>query len=164
MSSGAWLVDPWAFARTSSRRNGAMDLVGLPRLASAVVSAVGKVDVSAGGFVAEDKRSYVQIEMSGAVWLVCQRCLEPVEHLIRHVALFQLWPQDLALPDDELAEDGYDALSAGNELDLVQLVEDELLLGLPISPRHANCVTPRLAEGASKDLPFDALKKLKRAQ
>lgn len=78
------------------------------------------------------------------------------------IFLFQLWRTDEALPDDELTEDGFDALPAGNELDLAQLIEDEVLLGLPLSPRHADCQVPHSATVAANVSSFDVLKKLKR--
>lgn len=141
-----------------------MDLTWLPRLSGAVVSAGSPFDVNAVGSIAEDNRSYIHVEVSGAVWLVCQRCLELVEHVVGHNVLFQLWPAGAVLPDDELFEDGFDALLAGNELDLAQLVEDEILLGLPISPRHTGCRLPESVSGATAISPFDVLKVLKRPQ
>lgn len=162
MSCSAWLIDPWAFARDSGRRNGVMRLVALPRLANLVASPGSVLDVIVMGFVAQDERSYIHIDVSGVLRLTCQRCLEPVEHVIRHQALFQLWPADVALPDDELLEDEFDALPTGKELDLVQLVEDEVLLQLPLSPRHSDCKLPRSSVGVAAASPFDALKRLKR--
>ena len=142
-----------------------MNLADLPRLAGTITLAGNAFDVRAVGTVAEDNHSYIQVKVSGAVWLTCQRCLEAVEHVVDHNVLFQLWwPAGAVLPDEELFEDGFDALLAGNELDLAQLVEDEVLLGLPISPRHADCRLPESASGVTEILPFDVLKGLKRRQ
>lgn len=162
MFRDAWLIDPWAFARTSGRRNGAMGLAELSRLCGSVALPGGVFDVSAAGYVAEGGRAYINVRASGAMWLTCQRCLEPVEHLVRHDALFQLWRPGEALPDDELLEDGFDALPAGNEMDLAQLIEDEILLGLPLSPRHVDCQVPHAVFVAADVSSFDVLKKLKR--
>lgn len=162
MSCRAWLIDPWAFARNSGRRDGAMRLADLPRLANLAASPGSVLDVVVVGSVAHDEHSYIHIDVSGMVRLTCQRCLETVEHVIRHQALFQLWPADVAPPDDELLEDEFDALPAGKELDLVQLVEDEVLLELPLSPRHSDCKLPRSSVGVAAASPFDALKRLKR--
>lgn len=140
-----------------------MHLAELPRLSETVVAPGRDLAVEVAGYVGDDGRSYIRVALSGAVSLKCQRCLEPVEHLVRHVALFQLWPVGAALPDEELLEDGFDALPAGNELDLVQLVEDEVLLGLPLSPRHTVCSLPEILVQASGPLPFDMLKNLKRS-
>lgn len=162
MSRGAWQIDPWAFARTSGRRDGAIGPSELPRLSDAIALSNGVFVVSTGGRVAEDKRSYIHVKISGVVWLTCQRCLDLVQHVVRHDVAFQLWPTGVALPDDELFEDSFDALPAGNELDLAQLVEDEVLLGLPLSPRHADCQLPGAESSAAEESPFDVLKELKR--
>lgn len=162
MFRGAWLIDPWAFARTSGRRFGAMDLAELSRLSGSVALPDGVFDVSATGSVAEDGHSYINVKASGKIWLTCQRCLDPILHVVRHEVLFQLWRTGEALPGDELLEDGFDALPAGNELDLAQLIEDEVLLGLPLSPRHADCQVPHSVSGAADSSSFDMLKKLRR--
>lgn len=161
MPSGAWIIDPWSFARTLSRRNGAIKVGGMPRLSESVASPDRVLDISVVGSVAEDGRSYVHVKVSGELGLTCQRCLESVDHVVGIDAQFQLWPTDLALPDDELQDDRFDALPIGHELDLVQLIEDEVLLGLPLSPRHADCTLPRPSDEIAAEKPFDGLKKLK---
>lgn len=162
MSRDAWQIDPWAFARTSGRRDGVIESAAMPRLSGEVVVANDGLNVSALGTIAEDNRSYLHVRVSGVAWLTCQRCLDPVEHVIHHDVLFQLWPTDAALPDDELFEDQFDALPVGNELDLVHLIEEEVLLGLPLSPRHPDCQLPEVASRTAEGLPFDVLAKLKR--
>ena len=162
MSRDAWLIDPWAFARTSGHRDGAMEVADLPRLSGVVAQCGGVFDVRVAGSVGEDKRAYVHVKVSGSVWLTCQRCLDPVEHIVGHDVLFQLWPADAALPDEELLEDTFDALPVGEQLDLAQIVEDEVLLGLPLAPRHQACRLPGLAAEPVEISPFEVLKKLKR--
>ena len=139
-----------------------MDLAELPRLSGSVALPGGVLDVSAVGSVVEGSRPHINVRVSGAIWLTCQRCLELVEHVVRHDVLFQLWPTGEAVPDDELFEDGFDALPVGHELDLAELIEDEVLLGLPFSPRHAHCQLPQSASGAAEMSAFDVLMKLKR--
>jgi len=43
------------------------------------------------------------------------------------------------------------------------VIEDEVLLGLPLSPRHADCRLPQSASGAAEPSNFDLLKELKRS-
>lgn len=162
MSRDAWPIDPWAFARTSGHRDGAMGVADMPRLSGMVAQCGGVLDVHAAGSVGQDKRAYVHVKISGSVWLTCQRCLDPVEHIVEHDVLFQLWPADAALPDEELLEDAFDALPVGEQLDFAQVVEDEVLLGLPLAPRHQACRLPRSAAEPVEISPFEVLKKLKR--
>jgi len=75
------------------------------------------------------------------VWLTCQRCLQPmVEDLsvTTRIRFVRGETQAEAL-DAELEED---VLALPRALDLRALVEDELLLALPLVPRHGRCPQP----------------------
>ncbi len=79
--------------------------------------------------------------ISSTVELICQRCLEPVR--IRLVA-----EPDVLLVASEAGSGGMteagDTLVAEAQMALTQLVEDELLLALPMVPMHAEgeCQAP----------------------
>jgi uncharacterized protein len=71
----------------------------------------------------------------------CQRCLQPVTVDIdvdRHFVFVA--DEATAAARDEDSED--DWLVLERSLDLHELVEDELLLGLPLVPRHERCPNP----------------------
>ena len=82
--------------------------------------------------------SYPAVE--GAVraraWLVCQRCLHEFQAALESPVRLAFVPRDAEagrVPDD------YDALTApGGRIALEELVEDELLLALPLVPTHAS--------------------------
>ena len=111
---------------------------------------------------------WLHLTAGATVWLTCQRCLRPFE-----------WPIDIERPlrfvrgeaeaealDAELEED---VLALPRSLDLRELVEDELLLALPLVPRHETCPTPLSfsseptgeAVQAERENPFAALQALK---
>lgn len=97
--------------------------------------------------------------------LCCQRCLGPV---VETVALdrwlrFVSDEQQAAALDAEIEDD---VLSLERVMDLRELVEDELLLALPLVPRHAQCPKPlpMPAEEEAVDErpnPFAALAQIK---
>lgn len=163
MSRRSWLVDPWAFARSGESRRGELVLRDLPRLAGTVREG-GPFFVEVRGAAGADDRLYLHLAIEGAASMDCQRCLEAVTHELRLGAVFLLWPLGKDLPDDELAEDGFDALPVGQELDLAELAEDEILLGLPLAPRHEVCSMPAAEDVGGSASPFDVLKQLKRPQ
>ena len=73
--------------------------------------------------------------------------------------------QELArIPDDE-SED--EPLLGSERFDLHELLEDEAILALPISPRHADCAAPAPAapdagaEATGRPHPFASLASLK---
>jgi uncharacterized protein len=113
----------------------------------------------------EGPQTWLHVAARTTVWLACQRCLAPlrlelaVEQPIRFVR-----GEDQAEALD--AESEFDVLALVPVLDLRQLVEDELLLALPIVPRHDACPMPATGvgdDGAEADAPhpFAALARLK---
>lgn len=109
---------------------------------------------------------WLHLRAHAAVWLACQRCLNPmlqtldVDRPIRFVR-----GEDQAEVLDADSED--DVLALEPSLDLQALVEDELILALPIVPHHETCPpenAARPADGEPEPLkahPFAALAALK---
>lgn len=103
------------------------------------------------------------------VWLTCQRCLQPFEvplGLARRIRFVRGEAQAEALD----ADSEEDVLALSRTLDLRELVEDELLLALPLVPRHGTCPQPlpmsagdepEAGETAARENPFAVLKSLK---
>jgi uncharacterized protein len=85
--------------------------------------------------------------------LVCQRCLQPVAVAVDAQRSFMFVAGEAAAAElDAQCED--DVLALTRELDLRELVEDELLLSLPLVPRHEQCPQPLLPpEDAASDDP-----------
>ena len=85
--------------------------------------------------------------------LACQRCLGelrvPLE-VDRHIVFAR--DEDSAAALDDASED--DVLALSGELDVRELVEDELLLALPLVPRHDVC--PGAVRLSAQDADFDA--------
>ncbi|MEQ1804240.1 MAG: YceD family protein, partial [Burkholderiaceae bacterium] len=97
--------------------------------------------------------------------LVCQRCLEPVTAALDVQRSFRFVEGEAAAAElDAQCED--DVLALTRELDLHELLEDELLLCLPLVPKHEQCPQPlpEAAAGPGPDRanPFAALAALKR--
>jgi uncharacterized protein len=81
---------------------------------------------------------WLHVVAHACVWRDCQRCLEPVAlHLDVARALRFVADEALAELLDADSED--DVLALPRRLDLHTLVEDELLLALPLVPMHDQC-------------------------
>ncbi len=100
------------------------------------------------------------------VILQCQRCLQPLAeavHVDRHFR-FVADEDTAAKLDDELEDE---VLVLPKTLDLRELVEDELLLALPLVPRHDACPQPipmqfgDIEEVEAKANPFASLAQLR---
>ena len=87
------------------------------------------------------------------VQLECQRCLKPMTEALAAERSFQfVHGEDAAADLDADSED--DVLALTRALDARELVEEELLLELPIVPRHDVCPDP--IPVVADDLPEEA--------
>ena len=109
---------------------------------------------------------WLHLQARAAPRLQCQRCLEPVDVPLEvERSLRFVRGEDQAAALDADSED--DVLALERSLDLHQLVEDELLLAVPLVPRHAACPRPLPAmepadEPAERPAsPFAVLQSLK---
>jgi uncharacterized protein len=74
------------------------------------------------------------LQYETAVELTCQRCLEPMtEHLAATVELALLESGALA---SRVPEGTEPVVLEGDRLNLAELIEDELIVGLPLVPKH----------------------------
>jgi uncharacterized protein len=170
-------LDVRAFAKATGDLAGEWPLSGFERLreflvpeaAGAVPCAVrwtvsGKQVPVRGGVT----QVWLHLRADAGLPMNCQRCLQP---LVESVAV----ERDFQFVADEAAAEALDneaeheVLVLSRELDLHELLEDELLLDLPLVPRHGVCPQP-LAGGQSVDdtpsspNPFAALAVLRRGQ
>jgi uncharacterized protein len=110
---------------------------------------------------------HLQAEVS--LPLTCQRCLMPVDVALAVDRSFRFVATEAqAEAEDEEAEE--DVLALSRDFNLHELIEDELLMELPLVPRHEVCPAPvKLAvqdadfeaAEAEKPNPFAALASLK---
>jgi uncharacterized protein len=136
-----------ALCKDGAALAGSLPLAGLPRLASSFAAAAdGAAQWQAQGTLlaqaGAESQVWLHIEATASVPLQCQRCLslflQPlvVDRRIRFVR-----SEEEAARLDEVCED--DVLALPTRLDLHELLEDELILALPIVPRHAgDCPQP----------------------
>lgn len=86
-------------------------------------------------------QTWLHLTASGQVALTCQRCLKPVHEDIeidRWIRFVDTEAEAAALDVD--SDD--DVLALPRHLDARELIEDELLLALPLVPRHEACPEP----------------------
>ena len=127
--------------------------------------AVGEVQPAAG----QADQVWLHLTAAAQVPLVCQRCLEPVDIDLSVDRSFR-FVADEATAEAEDDESEEDLLVLEKTFDLAGLVEDELLMELPLVPRHDVCPTevqlqvedPGFEQAeADKPNPFAALAGLK---
>lgn len=169
-------LDVAALAEEAAALSGRWALAGFKRLAEG--SPADAPPAAADAAVEWSARGELRRVTGGApeIWLhvqalatprlQCQRCLEPVDvplEIERRLRFVHGEEQAAALDAD--SED--DVLALERSLDLRQLVEDELLLAVPLVPRHDVCTrplpeAPQAEEAAERPAsPFAVLESLK---
>lgn len=111
---------------------------------------------------------WLVLQAQTSAWLTCQRCLQPMA-LPLAVDVRIRFVQGEAEAEALDAESEEDVLALQRTFDLRSLIEDELLLALPLVPRHERCpqplpvpLTPSEAPiRAAAENPFSVLQGLK---
>ena len=161
MSQESFVIDLRALARDGRLVQGEVPVSRLGRLAGSVLEPSGTVVFSFQGERDDEGKLYVDLRIRADLVLECQRCLEGLK-----------WPCDVQnrllllrpgdpLPEDELENDAVDALEVEPLTDLLALVEDEVLLALPLVPRHDDCEPPVKAGVDEETSPFAVLRQLR---
>jgi uncharacterized protein len=166
-------LDVAALCRAGGRLEGRSSLAEFPRLAGSVLAdadgPAAEVHWSAEGSSRPVPvgvlELWLALRAAVPVRLECQRCLQPLnwELTVAHRVRFVHGEQEAERLDEELEDD---VLALEPRLDLLALLEDELILALPLVPRHDRC--PQSLPVPGGDLheepaphPFAALAKLR---
>lgn len=168
-------LDVRAFARAGATLRGQEPLSAFARLLAEAAGAGSErpVQWQARGETRQDAGGLAQVWLflraRASLPLVCQRCLGPADIEVVADRAFRFAATEAqAAEQDEQAEE--DVLVLSREFNLRELVEDELLMALPLVPRHEVCPVPVTlavqdadfeAAQAAKPNPFAALAGLK---
>jgi len=163
------VIEPARFAREGRQLKGTLALGSLPRLADVVQAANEDVVYEVRGYVTLKGHAALHLRVGALVGLSCQRCLERLEQRLDSERNIVLVPgaDQFAQPDDEAELE--DVIPEVLRLDVRELVEDELLLAMPLAPHHDEgmCLAPApgtsssAAESGKAESPFSVLRKLK---
>jgi len=169
-------LDVAAFAQAGARLAGQDPLTRYVRLSAEAAGPSQETSVhwEAAGESRQDgagrAEPWLHLFAHTRVPLVCQRCLAPVQVPLEVDRWFRFAPDEAtaALLDEEAEED---VLAVSRDFDLHALVEDELLMALPITPLHDECpqalpasaIDPEFEQAQEgKPNPFAGLAKLRR--
>jgi len=138
---------------------GRVEATSLPRIAGLLAPDGGDSAVTwrIAGSVDAVGRPALEIQLEGAVPLLCQRCLKPFSWPVEQRTLLLLARDERELARLD-AEDEHEVLLAASAIEIASLVEDELLLTLPFVPRceRVDCVGSAIAAGVALEAPAPA--------
>ncbi|MDO4998406.1 MAG: YceD family protein [Neisseria sp.] len=109
------------------------------------------------------QRPYLDLALKGEFRLQCQRCMSAMPFQWQENAKIVLFSDEEKLDEAMLADDELEGMLMSDELDVRELVEDQILMAMPYSPRHEDCANEALVQvNQDKPNPFAALAGLKR--
>ena len=111
---------------------------------------------------------WLHLTASASIPLTCQRCMTAVDSPIKVDQWYRfVATEEIATAEDDESEE--DLLVMEPQFDLLAVLEDELIMALPVVPMHEVCpVTPQMqtgdqaAESVEKPNPFAVLARLKK--
>lgn len=160
------LIDPVAFAKEERFLDGQVALAELDARVSKhefLADTSGECVFSLQGGRDRYRRLFLDLSVRANLNLSCQRCLEALpfifEEKVRIFLFFDEGKLDEAMMQDETLE----GMMAVEELSLTTLLEDQIIMGLPLAPKHEECNNTDLARiNQDKPNPFAALASLKK--
>jgi uncharacterized protein len=157
------VIDNVEFARKALEIHDTIAVSQFSRLHDALASSEGVLDCRIAGSVDESGRSRLQLHVHGSLQLSCQRCLGPFEFELDIASSFLIVPDESAMPPPEDESDDEDYLVAQARMPLIDFIEDEVLLALPLAPKHtiSQCSASSKLDELKKSSPFAVLQALK---
>lgn len=159
------VIDSLDFARNAGVRRGKIAISGFQRLQDYLVNNSGELGYAVIGALDANGRPVLRIDIQGVVSLQCQRCLEELEHMLDIHAELRVAQNEQELQSfDE--DESVDCILTQPEMDVLSLIEDEIILSLPVSSRHeqGECMPGGRQDGKiiREASPFAALAALKK--
>lgn len=127
-------IAPRKLANAGSRIEGEIPLQRMPRLASLLSGTEGRAKVILEAGIDEQDIRFLRGHIDTTVVLNCQRCLEPVQLTLD--VDFQLGMIYSESQMSNLPADYAPLLVPKDEVSMSELVEDELILALPLVAMH----------------------------
>lgn len=159
------VVDNLEFARRGAVLQGEVAVADLERLQDFLLSSQGGIKYTLSGKTGAKGEALLECAIEGRLVLQCQRCLEALEYPLRIVSTLNVVEGATQFDDVGDEVEGVDSIPASSAMDVLALIEEEILLNLPMSPLHAPdaCKAQGAAKPASEERtnPFGALAALK---
>jgi uncharacterized protein len=175
MNTSPLHIDNINFAKKAEHVSGQINIANCPRLAEILQSqkptrATSKphdsipsaINFELRGEVDTQGRCFIHMAVEANLQSYCQRCLEPL------LLPLKLNFSYLIAEADEQASgelsfddvDEYDLQEPDKAMDLQALIEDELIMALPIAPTHDDDCVNLISQSGEKPNPFAVLKDL----
>ena len=153
-------IDNIDFSRKSREIRDIIRLSDFKRLQDSCLNLEDSVVFVLRGFENKYKEPCLELFIEGKLSLICQRCSEKLEHTIFLKSGF-LIKEETQLTDFQVDDHAdYDLIEGSAKMDVLSLIEDEIILSLPVAPKHENvkCHYKKTDEVLDRIHPFADLK------
>lgn len=172
MSNHPIFIDNVAFAKKNEHLVGSLTLADCPRLAELLQGAsknvqsenngAGLISYTLQGETNSIGQHHLHLALKANLTTACQRCLQdmPLEltlnfnYLIGEVSDTNVEEGNIDGSDD------VDLQEASQTMDIITLIEDEIIMAMPIAPIHAEDCGAIVSQSGEKPNPFAVLKGL----
>jgi len=163
------ILDAWRMVAARRGFEGRLPLSSMPRLCEALHDSEGEVAFAL-DFERDDfQLPCLELRIEASLPLQCQRSMQRFELPVRIEQRFGLLPADAGEADEAALPPGYEALLIAEDGGLrpLELVEDELILALPVVPVKPGSEAverdwPVPPDEEARANPFSALAALKK--
>lgn len=178
MSTQPLFIDNYEFAKRHERLSGTLTLADCPRLyefleARVIGGSQAKANINASqntikasivytltGETNALGQHFLHLMLTSDLTVLCQRCIEPMP--LKLNLNFSYLISSAHFDNQELnsaeESDEFDLQEATESMDLISLIEDEVMMAMPIAPTHdIGCSKVRMQSG-EKPNPFAVLK------
>jgi uncharacterized protein len=169
MSKQTLLIDNIAFAKKNERLAGELSLEDCSRLdellqssTDSKVSHTGLISYVLQGKVDAVGQHILQLSIACKLATSCQRCLNAMPlnlNLNFYYLIGEVSDTDVEAVDVDNSDE-YDLQQANKTMDLIALIEDEIIMAMPIAPMHEEGCTEAAMQSGEKPNPFAVLKGL----
>jgi uncharacterized protein len=160
----SFLIHPDRLATKPTVFAGTFKPAELERLEDELANGEGELRYRITAGLDKQRRKVVSCIIEGFVFLLCQNTLEAFRHEISISDQLVLVDHENELPAVEEESETEDYLVADSPLDIRDLIEDAVLLALPMVPRKPGQEEAKEGEsgGTAKPSPFAVLASLKK--
>jgi len=158
------VIDPERISERPLVFEGTADLGDVPGLEESVADERVELRFKVTARLDRQRRKVVSCIIEGFVFLTCQSTLESFRHAISVNDALVLVDRESELPPIDEESDDEDYMVADGPIDVLDLVEEAVLLALPMVPRKPGLEAagpPRPSTGP-RESPFTALERLKK--
>lgn len=158
------VINSIEFAQKARSTHDIIPVSRFARLADMLADTTGELCCRVEGGKDADNANYIRLLIKGRLNLTCQRCLQPYGYDVEVDRQFKLARNESELPEPEDERDDEEFLLAEDEMPVLALIEDELILTLPMAPMHLekDCSIKERVVEVGKPNPFAMLETLKK--